>query len=171
MIIPTAAQHGQMGPGGGWNFGSPPVQYMGGQKPLSLEEVGHFMASAGLGLALGGLRTGASLVTGFLHWRMHKAESDQSSIWFRLDDAVNPPSGGGGPTGIPNLHRPPPSIEEAGEILSNPPSAPYPEPQWLQKGRARVLKETRCPKGFRWSDRYKRCVRKTEMWRRQQRKG
>ena len=121
MIIPTAAQHGQMGPGGGWNFRSPPVQYVGGQKPLSLEEAGHFLASAGLGLALGGLRTGGSFVSGLLHWRMHHAESDQSSIWFRLDDAVNsPPGGGGGPAGIPNLHRPPPSIEETGEILSNP---------------------------------------------------
>ncbi len=88
------------------------------------------------------------------------------STWFTPSSA-----GGGGPGEIPNLHRLPPSIEETGEILSNSPSAPYPEPQWLQKGRARVLKETRCPKGFRWSDRYKRCVRKTEMWRRRQRKG
>jgi hypothetical protein len=81
------------------------------------------------------------------------------------------PPGGGGPGDSPISTVVPSSIEETGEILSNPPSAPYPEPQWLQKGRARVLKETRCPKGFRWSDRYKRCVRKTEMWRRQQRKG
>jgi len=31
-----------------------------------------------------------------------------------------PSSGGGGPGGLPNLHQPPPSIEETGEILSNP---------------------------------------------------
>jgi len=38
------------------------------------------------------------------------------STWFTPDSS----SGGGGPGEIPNLHRPPPSIEETGEILSNP---------------------------------------------------
>jgi hypothetical protein len=40
-----------------------------------------------------------------------------------LDFAKTPSSGGGGPGEIPNLHQPPPSIEETGEILSNPPIA------------------------------------------------
>ena len=38
------------------------------------------------------------------------------STWF-----TPPSSGGGGPGELPNIHRPPPSIEETGEILSNPP--------------------------------------------------
>jgi len=38
-----------------------------------------------------------------------------------LDFSRTPPSsGGGGPGEIPNLHQPPPSIEETGEILSDP---------------------------------------------------
>jgi len=159
MIIPTAAQHGQMGPGGGGNFGSPPVQYVGGQKPLSLEEAGHFLASAGLGLALGGLRTGGSFVSGLLHWRMHHAESDQSSIWFRLDDAVNPPGGGGGPAGIPNLHRPPSSIEENGKTLHEQGLDPMVWAGIIYAG-ARELSKRRCPKGKRWSRRLRRCVDK-----------
>ena len=157
MIIPTAAQHGQMGPGGGWNFRSPPVQYVGGQKPLSLEEAGHFLASAGLGLALGGLRTGGSFVSGLLHWRMHHAESDQSSIWFRLDEAVNPPGGGGGPAGIPNLHRSPPSIEETGEILSNPPIAGE-VPSSPRRSTSKKRRK-KCPKGYVWSKKLQSCIR------------
>ncbi len=39
-----------------------------------------------------------------------------ASTWFTPVSS----SGGGGPGEIPKLHRPPPSIEEAGEILSNP---------------------------------------------------
>ena len=40
-----------------------------------------------------------------------------------LDFSKSPSSGGGGPGELPKLRRPPPSIEEAGEILSNPPMA------------------------------------------------
>ncbi len=38
--------------------------------------------------------------------------------WFDIKAVSS--GGGGGPPVIPNLHRPPPSIEETGEILSNP---------------------------------------------------
>ncbi len=41
--------------------------------------------------------------------------------WLDLQPSYS--SGGGGPGGLPNLHRPPSSIEETGEILSNPPIA------------------------------------------------
>jgi len=160
MIIPTAAQHGQMGPGGNWNFGSPLVQYMGGQKPLSLEEAGHFLASAGLGLVLGGLRTGGSIVSGFLHWRLHHHETNQDSVWHQLDHVVNPsPGGGGGPPVIPNLHRPPPSIEETGEILSNPSivGEVSSSPRTSSSGKSGKRRKS-CPSGYRWNGR--RCVKK-----------
>jgi len=68
-----------------------------------------------------------------------------------LDFTKSPSSGGGGPGGIPNLHRPPPSIEETGEILSNPtmagevPSSPK--------------RRKSCPPGYRWSKRLDRCVK------------
>jgi len=42
-------------------------------------------------------------------------------LW--LDIQPSQSSGGGGPGGLPNLHRPPPSIEETGKLLSNPPIA------------------------------------------------
>jgi len=150
-----------MGPGGNWNFGSPLVQYMGGQKPLSLEEAGHFLASAGLGLVLGGLRTGGSIVSGFLHWRLHHHETNQDSVWHQLDHVVNPsPGGGGGPPVIPNLHRPPPSIEETGEILSNPPLVN----ELKDWARSKVRRDDRCRAYFR-GDRGEypvpvRCVKK-----------
>ena len=119
--VPSASD--QMGPGGGWNFGSPSVSYRRNQKGLLYTpEPVHFLVSGITGLALGGLRTGGTFVAGLMHWRVHHHEQHESSIWHRLDDVVNPPVvvdspgvlpdltsvGGGGPGGIPNLHRPPP---------------------------------------------------------------
>jgi len=133
-IVPSASD--QMGPGGGWNFGSPSVSYRRDQKGLlDSPELAHFVVSGITGLALGGLRTGGTFVAGLMHWRMHHHQENQDSIWHQLDDLVNPPVvvdspavlpdltpvGGGGPGGIPNLHRPPPSIEETGKLISNPP--------------------------------------------------
>jgi len=76
-----------------------------------------------------------------------------------LDFTKSPSSGVGGPGELPNLHRPPPSIEETGEILSNPPmvggktGAPRPS-TWKKAGKRRKS----CPPGYRWDGR--RCVRK-----------
>jgi hypothetical protein len=64
-------------------------------------------------------------------------------------------SGGGGPGGLPNLHQPPPSIEEAGEIISNPPVVVDSKPS---RKVSRGKKPKRCPKGKRWSRRLRRCV-------------
>ncbi len=80
--------------------------------------------------------------------------------WFDIKAVSS--GGGGGPPVIPNLHRPPPSIEETGEILSNPsimvevPSSPLPASAYddLKAGRA----PKPCPPGYRWNGR--RCVRK-----------
>jgi len=75
--------------------------------------------------------------------------------WLDIKALPSDSSGGGGPGGLPNLHRPPPSIEEAGEILSNPPMVVDSKPS--RKGSS-SKKPKRCPKGKRWSRRLKRCV-------------
>jgi len=78
-----------------------------------------------------------------------------------LDFTKTPSSGGGGPGEIPILHRPPPSIEEAGEILSNPgilvevPSSP--RRSTSKKSRKATKK---CPKGHYWSKKHRRCLPK-----------
>jgi len=75
------------------------------------------------------------------------------------DKGLHSSSGGGGPGEIPNLHRPPPSIEETGEILSNPPMEGQkigsPRPSTSKKAGKR---RKSCPPGYRWNGR--RCVRK-----------
>jgi hypothetical protein len=77
--------------------------------------------------------------------------------WFDIKAVSS--GGGGGPPVIPNLHRPPSSIEETGEILSNPsslvevPSSPRPSTS-KKAGKRRKS----CPPGYRWNGR--RCVRK-----------
>jgi len=68
-------------------------------------------------------------------------------------------TGGDGPGGLPNFHRPPPSIEETGEILSKPhivveiPDSPRPSTS-KKAGKRRMS----CPPGYRWDGR--RCVKK-----------
>ncbi len=76
-----------------------------------------------------------------------------------LDFTKSPSSGVGGPGEIPNLHRPPISMKETGEILSNPPivgevpSSPTPSTLKMAGKRRKS-----CPPGYRWNGR--RCVKK-----------
>ncbi len=74
-----------------------------------------------------------------------------------LDFTKSPSSGGGGPGEIPNLHRPPLSMKETGEILSNPPIAgevpSSPRRSTSKKGRKASWE--RCPPGHYWDG--KRC--------------
>ena len=67
-------------------------------------------------------------------------------------------SGGGGPGEIPNLHRPP-SIEESGKLITNPPMVgdvvSIPSSSTSRKSGKR---RKPCPPGYRWNGR--RCVRK-----------
>jgi len=76
-----------------------------------------------------------------------------------LDFTTSPSSGGGGPGELPNLHQPPPSIEETGEILSNPsimgevPSSPR-----RSTSKKAGKRRKSCPPGYRWNGR--RCVKK-----------
>lgn len=80
-----------------------------------------------------------------------------------LDFSKSPSSGVGGPGEIPNLHRPPPSIEETGEILSNPPivgEVPSSPRKPVRTRRALGLPGQRCPPGYRWNPAQRRCVKK-----------
>ncbi len=76
-----------------------------------------------------------------------------------LDFSKSPSSGVGGPGEIPNLHRPPPSIEETGEILSNPPMVGQkigsPRPSTSKKGRK--SRKRSCPPGHYWDSKTKKC--------------
>jgi len=77
-----------------------------------------------------------------------------------LDIQPSQSSGGGGPGGLPNLHQPPLSIEETGEILSDPPSRhDYDGTLWVDASGTTIdYQKRRCPKGKRWSRRLRRCV-------------
>ncbi len=76
-----------------------------------------------------------------------------------LNFTKSPSSGVGGTGEIPNLHRPPISMKEAGEILSNSPIAvevpSSPRPSTSKKGR----KRRKCPEGHYWHAGRKKCVR------------
>jgi hypothetical protein len=76
-----------------------------------------------------------------------------------LDFSKSPSSGVGGPGEIPNLHRPPPSIEETGKLITNPTLAgdvaSIPSSSSSRKSGKR---RKPCPPGYRWNGR--RCVRK-----------
>jgi len=76
-----------------------------------------------------------------------------------LDFTKSPSSGVGGPGEIPNLHRPPLSMEEAGEILSNPPIAgEVPSSPRRSSSKKAGKRRKSCPPGYRWNGR--RCVKK-----------
>ncbi len=72
---------------------------------------------------------------------------------------LSPSSGGGGPGGLPNLHLPPPSIEETGEILSNPSimGEVLSSPRRSTSKKAGKRRKS-CPPGYRWNGH--RCVKK-----------
>ena len=135
MIIPSASD--QMGPGGyGLGHSAIPRIQRGlvvgtqvGLTTISLVGLGKFLRAGG---ALGA--ADAALVRLYQSGRLPLIGGSTYyppgwvgpavtmiggtvSTWFTPDSS----SGVGGPGELPNLHRPPPSIEEAGEILSNPP--------------------------------------------------
>jgi hypothetical protein len=78
-------------------------------------------------------------------------------LW--LDIQPSQSSGGGGPGGLPNLHQPPPSIEETGEILT---SAGQIKPTWVPpsktKSPSRFKKAKYCPRGYYWSRSRRKCL-------------
>ncbi len=175
MIIPGASPTGQMG--GGSLHPSFPVVGRGltkglevaipvGLTVISLVGVGKFFKAAGAIRA-----ADAALVrlyqTGRIPWLGASTYYPPGwigpaitmmggtlSTWFTPSSA-----GGGGPGEIPNLHRPPPSIEEAGEILT---SAGQIKPTWVPpsktKSPSRFKKAKYCPPGYYWSRSRRKCL-------------
>jgi len=76
-----------------------------------------------------------------------------------LDFTKSPSTGGGGPGELPNLHQPPPSIEETGASLAQPGNPGVPASSSKRGSRAR-RKGHSCPPGKIpvWSHRKKRYV-------------
>ncbi len=87
-------------------------------------------------------------------------------IFPYLNFTKSPSSGGGGPGGIPNLHRPPLSMKETGEILSNPGIAGEvtSSPRRSTSKKSRKKKRKACPPGYRWSRRAKRCLHRQDSY-------
>jgi len=77
--------------------------------------------------------------------------------WLDLQPSHS--SGGGGPGGLPNLHQPPPSIEETGEILSNPPMVGQETSSPRRSTSKKSRKRRKCPEGHYWHAGRKKCVR------------
>ncbi len=75
--------------------------------------------------------------------------------WFDIKAVSS--GGGGGPPVIPNLHRPPTSIEETGEILSNP-SIMGEVPSSPRRSTSKKSRKKKCPKGYRRDPRTGKCV-------------
>jgi len=149
---------------------------------LSMEETGHLLLTAGIGLVA--RNPYVSLGVGALHLLGHQLTwtttvvRQDGSVWVDGVMVERPrglrsyeqqwmpvnrfPPRGGGPGGFPNLHRPSQhlSIEETGEILTNPPvvgqetSSPRSSSSSTRSGKRRKS----CPPGYRWDGR--RCVKK-----------
>ena len=76
-----------------------------------------------------------------------------------LDFTRSPSSGGGGPGEIPTSTTPPPSIEETGGFIVDPPLVrDSSKPAEASKPKTRGKRRKSCPPGYRWNGR--RCVRK-----------
>ena len=134
-----------MGPGGGWNFRPVGGSYVYEQKGLSLEEVGHLLLTGSLGLVF--RNPYLQIGTMFYHWIFHQEE---------------PSSPGGGGPGLPPISTdPPPSIEETGGFIVDPPLVGASgTDEWFEShGYSRRGK--RCPPGFHWSKRLRKCVKNT----------
>jgi len=159
-LVPSSSD--QMGPGGGWNFGSPPVRYTTKQvgiiPDVTIEEVGHFLITAGIGLVVG--NPVVSVGMGLVHWNYHILNPLVSDVYAELTGST----GGGGPGELPNLHRPPPSIEETGEILSYPGFAVEVPSSPRRSTSKKAGKRRKCPKGWHWSKHYNTCVRTAGFW-------
>jgi len=142
-----------MGPGGGWNFGSPPVTYVGGQRGLSLflrepTQEEKVIAIAAVTLVSGPL----AIVRG--------AGLGISAARIILLAILFPPSpGGGGPGHSPISYDPPPSVREQGRSLAE--AGTYgrtPSPSVGKESRASRGSRKRCPSGYRWNGH--RCVKR-----------
>jgi len=171
MIIPSASD--QMGPGGYGTMDGPAITLVSkglvvgtqvGLTVVSLVGVGKFLKAGGVISA-----ADAALVRLYQTGRIPVIGGSTYyppgwigpsitmiggtvSTWFTPDS----PGGGGGPSVIPNLRRPPPSIEETGEILSNP-SIAGEVPSSPRRSTSKKRRK-RCPTGMVWSPVHKKCI-------------
>jgi len=162
-IVPSP---GQMGPGTG-SIGGVLMRHPSLFKGLGM---GPALSGLGLGIYLADLQSARregfgndvqayrNAIADKVHVQMFQPFTALiMSVWN--EQTLDLSSGGGGPGESPISTVVPPSIEETGEILSNPgiagevPSAPRPSTS-KKAGKRRKS----CPPGYRWDGR--RCVRK-----------
>ena len=111
---------------------------------LTLEEIGHLLVGAGIGVV-----TRLAALPTLLHWNYHIFK--EQTNWL---DFTSP--GGGGPEAYPISTTTPPSIEEVGRIITGLSDMGHGEPGVGR--RSTNGKRPRCPPGKRWSRRLRRCV-------------
>lgn len=153
-IVPSP---GQMGPGTG-SIGSVLMKHPTLFKGLGM---GPALMGLGVGITIADLRRSQKYGFGWdvQAFRAEKADQLMTHIMIPVILRILPSSGGGGPGESPISTVVPPSIEESGEILSNPgiavevPSSPR---RSISK-KSRKLKEKRCPPGYYWSRTRQRC--------------
>ena len=82
-----------------------------------------------------------------------------------LDFTRSPSSGGGGPGEIPSSTTPPPSIEETGGFIVDPPLVrDSSKPSMPSASKTKTRKRAKCPPGYRWSRRAKRCLHRQDSY-------
>jgi len=166
-IVPSP---GQMGPGTG-GIGSAGAVLMKHPTLFKGLGMGPALSGLGIGIYLGDLSRARYL--GFGNDVQAYRENVSDKFWAQtlipvtslivrahheLDSGLSStPPGGGGPGDSPISTVAPPSIEETGEVLSNPVGVVPASPR-ADSSRPAVKKPKRCPKGKRWSRRLKRCV-------------
>ncbi len=170
-IVPSP---GQMGPGTG-GIGSITALI---KHPTLFKGLGMGPALAGLGtvLYLGDLSSARYHGFGNDVQAYREAQSDR--VWAHLlipatslivrthHELSSTPPGGGGPGDSPISTVAPPSIEETGEILSDPSIAGEvpSSPRRSTSKKSRKKKRKACPPGYRWSRRAKRCLHRQDSY-------
>jgi hypothetical protein len=157
-IVPSP---GQMGPGTG-SIGSVLMKHPTLFKGLGM---GPALMGLGVGITIADLQRAQKHGFGWdvKAFRDKKADQLMTHIMIPVILRILPSSGGGGPGESPISTVVPPSIEETGEILSDPgievevPSSPQSEFESLLAYTSGTSRK-RCPPGYRWNGR--RCVKK-----------
>ena len=156
-IVPSP---GQMGPGTG-SIGSVLMKHPTLFKGLGM---GPALMGLGVGITIADLQRTQKHGLGWdvKAFRDKKADQLMTHIMIPVILRILPSSGGGGPGESPISTVVPPSIEETGEILSDPgimvevPSSP--SSNRPSSGSISGKRRKSCPPGYRWNGR--RCVKK-----------
>ncbi len=159
-IVPSP---GQMGPGTGLiRLGTGLMKHPTLFKGLGM---GPALMGLGVGITIADLQRTQKHGLGWdvQAFRDKKADQLMTHILIPVILRILPSSaGGGGPGEIPNLHRPPPSIEETGEILSNPGSLVEVPSSPRRSTSKKAGKRPKCPPGYYWHKGRKKCVPKAQ---------